>query len=350
MPNNLVIYMSGLCNLKCAYCYAAKMSFKEVIKKKVLLSAISKLLESSAPDKKITFLGGEPFLHFNLLKAALVLIRKEKKSDLPVYVFTNGVLINGKISRFIEEFDINLSLSVNDGFFKENGRASRRLKYINVGKTIVSVVMEKHSAGTHFEKIAGLYEIGFRRIAWSPDITQVWEKSHITALEKEMLKLKKHYFQLIKNGEEIYEIANAYEIMDEIFKKSFCRECLSAVLCPDGNFIPCDKLISADKKDIKKFSSRKMSGGKKKDLFFGDALKYGANENCIMCSIASFAFAKYVAKKDDGEIKKAVKAHMKLSRVIRKNLILFIKPALKYPIFRKVHGINDRMNRPVQKS
>ena len=114
-PNNLVIYMSGFCNLKCAYCYSRKMPFKEVIKKKVLLSSISEFLKSSSPDKKITFLGGEPFLHFNLLKDAVFFIRKKMKSDLPVHVFTNGRLIDEGISRFIDRYNVKLCVSLNAG-------------------------------------------------------------------------------------------------------------------------------------------------------------------------------------------------------------------------------------------
>ncbi|MCG2726356.1 MAG: radical SAM protein [Elusimicrobia bacterium] len=346
-PNNLVIYMSGLCNLKCNYCYARGAVFKKAIEKKVLLGAVSNFLKSSAKNKrnagkKITFLGGEPFLHFDLIKAVLIFIRKEKKNDLPVHIFTNGLLINEEISRFINWFDVNLVISVNEreiagGLYNARSGIKRVLKYIDIQKTSVSIVIEKESVNRLFEDILNLYKLGFRHIAWSPDITKVWNDKEILALKRQMLKLRRHYFQLIKKGLQIYEIANTYEIIDKILNRPFNKSCMSAVLCPDGNFIPCDKLIGSDSKGIEKYTFKRMSGGKKKTLFFKEALKYGARVKELMCPVGAFAFKKYVSKNKTLEIKKAVRMHIRLSAAIEKNYASLFKRALKYPAFREIH-------------
>ncbi|MEA3306464.1 MAG: radical SAM protein [Elusimicrobiota bacterium] len=344
-PNNLVIYMSSLCNRKCDYCYARKTIFKKAIEKKVLLGAVGKFLKSSAKDKKITFLGGEPFLHVDLIKAVLIFIRKENKDNLPVHVFTNGFLINKKISDLIKKFDVNLIISINElsfveGLSKSKNNIKKILKNIDIPRTAASIVIRKESAHKLHENVLNLYKLGFRHIAWSPDITKIWNEKEILTLKREMLKLRRHYFCLIKKGLELYEIANAYEIMDEILKRPFKEACMSAVLCPDGSFIPCDKLIGADKKSLKKYASKQVSGGKKKELFFQEALKYGAGVKRLMCPVGAFAFRKHVSADKSGDIKKAVKAHKKLSAAIEKNYLSLFEQALKYRVFRKVHNID----------
>ena len=343
-PNNLVIYMSVLCNLKCGYCYARGSEFKKAIEKKVLLGAVSKFLKSSATDKKITFLGGEPFLHFNLIKAVLIFVRKEMKNDLPVYIFTNGFLIDKEISRFISQFDINLVVSVNAREISRQlgSGITKILKRVDVQKAAASVVIERESAHKLFENILSLYKSGFRSIAWSPDITKTWNEREILILRREMFKVKRHYFQLIRNGLELYEIANAYEILDKILKRSFDECCMSAILCPDGNFIPCDKLIGSDEKGVNKYAFKRISDSKKKALFFKEALKYGARVKTLMCPVGAFAFGKYVSGAKDAEIKKAVRMHVKLSGAIEENYFSLFKRALKYPAFRRMHNISEK--------
>ena len=344
--NNLVIYMSGLCNLRCSYCYVKDTVFEKPIEKKVLLRAVSKFLNSPGKSKKITFLGGEPFLHFNLIKAVIIFIRKETKNNLPVHIFTNGLLIDEKISKFIKDFNINLIVSLNErdmsvGIFKARRDIKKIFKYIELGKTTVSLVIKKEAANDLFNHVSSLYKLGFRHIAWSPDITKIWNEKEILALKREMLRLRRHYLQLIKKGLELYEIANAYEIMDKILKRPFIDACMSVILCSDGNFIPCDKLIASDKNGVEKYASSQVAGGKKKNLFFKEALKYGADVKNLMCPVGAFAYSKYVLKSGASEVKRAVKQHIKLSAVIEENYFLLFKQALKYSAFRKAYNIND---------
>ena len=348
-PNNLVIYMSGLCNLKCNYCYAQKMIFEKPIEKKILIKAVSKFLKVPGKNKKITFLGGEPFLHFNLIKAVLNFVKKERGNDLPVHIFTNGLLINEEISNFIKRFNINLIVSISAKQIA--GRAAKGkdaiknlFKYIDIPNTAASIVIEKEKANNLSKAVLNLYKLGFRHIAWAPDITKIWSMREVSALKREMLKLRKHYFQLIKKGLELYEIANAYEILDKLLDRPFNEACMSAVLCPDGNFIPCDKLIASDGKTIEKYASAQVSGGKKRDLFFKEALKYGAGVKALMCPVGAFAFKKHVSGSSALEIEKAVKSHIKLSSVIENNYFSLFKQALKYPAFRKAHNINEKKN------
>ena len=345
-PNNFVIYMSGLCNLKCDYCYAQKTVFKKPIEKKVLINAVSKFLKAPGKNKKITFLGGEPFLHFNLIKAVLIFIKRETRNNLPVHIFTNGLLINAEISNFIKRFNINLIVSINEReisgrIAKTKNNIKKILKYIDLQNTSASIVIEKESASKLFKNILNLYKLGFRHIAWTPDITKIWDDKEISELKRQMLKLRRHYFQLIKKGLELYEIANAYEIMDELFNRSFNKSCMSAILCPDGNFIPCDKLIGSDKKSLKKYASKQITGGKKKTLFFKEGLKYGAQVKTLMCPVGAFAFRRYVSQIKALDIKKAIRMHIKLSTAIEKNYFSLFKQALKYQAFKKAHNLDE---------
>src|SRR3989344_396098 len=95
------------CNLRCRHCIVnggerktKEASLKEI---KNFISRIKK-----AGDIKILFTGGEPFYRkdfFDILKHCV-------KSNIKIEILTNGLLLEEKLIKFIEEKKISLGISI----------------------------------------------------------------------------------------------------------------------------------------------------------------------------------------------------------------------------------------------
>ncbi|MBI4655457.1 MAG: radical SAM protein [Elusimicrobia bacterium] len=401
--NHLVIYLSSICNMKCAYCYVS--AGKEIIKEKSLLAGIDFFCGLKSSGKKITFLGGEPLLHFRLLENAVRHIRK-KHGDFPVQVFTNGTVLNKETARFLQEEAVRIIVSIdgpkehNDVYRKfsdSRSQSSRhrlrtmppcsgrsqssrhrlrtmppcsgrsqssrhrlrtmppcsgrstfdalagKLKFLDMGKIVASLVVTPSSALSLYESVLFLYGMGFAGIAWSPDITAVWTQDKIADIGVSILKIRKHYLGLIRQERRLYEIANSYEIIGKITGHvASLSGCNSVLLAPDGRFYPCDKLTALKAGAMRRFalkiSGKNFDAGSRKK-FFEKAAFYSAKPSCAMCPVGVFAYHAYSAESPLKEIKAVLESHRKLSRAVEEGMTAFIKDALKFENFRKLHNI-----------
>lgn len=87
--NTLQIYITNRCNLKCEDCFAENATRD---KKDMSLSEYRKIITvlKEKGGNQINVLGGEPFLHPNLLE----ILEINKVNDLKTTVYTNGTLLN----------------------------------------------------------------------------------------------------------------------------------------------------------------------------------------------------------------------------------------------------------------
>ncbi|MGF1572262.1 MAG: PqqD family peptide modification chaperone [Sumerlaeia bacterium] len=114
-PESLTIYVTGQCNLRCKHCaiVEGKMPVDRITTAD-MLRIISAYAEH-VPDGTITFLGGEPFMHADilpLLEHACALVRG-------VVISTNGTFITNEIAARVSKLQ-NLSLQVSlDGANQE---------------------------------------------------------------------------------------------------------------------------------------------------------------------------------------------------------------------------------------
>ena len=113
------------CNLRCRYCYVPRMplSMTEGEGKKAVDWAIAKLREQGLKALKIKYAGGEPLLHFDLLKAIHEYARRrawEENVELTEIVLTNGTLLDREALSFLKGEGIAVMLSL-DSLSSEQG-------------------------------------------------------------------------------------------------------------------------------------------------------------------------------------------------------------------------------------
>lgn len=350
--SRLAVYMSGSCNLKCSYCYAGSIP-GEVLRGKVLFRVIDALLSERADDKKITFLGGEPLLQGELLKAAILRIRR-MEPVIPVCVVTNGTLLDPGWLSFFSAHKVAIMLSLdgdkssNDGCRKfRAGRASvfsavlKRIPYVDRGGISVNMVVTPATAGRLHLNILHLLALGFKRISWVPDITGEWRGADVEVLRRSAAQAKSDYFRIIKKGLPPYEVANIYESLSDFVTGNVTRTCVSITLGPDGRLYPCDKLMAVPRSERRRFAMK--LDGKTLDVsglrrFFKEASRDGVVPCTHCCAVGAWALSRFCGRYSDG-LPGFLAGQQALRKVVSQWLSSMAREGLKSVHFRKVHAV-----------
>lgn len=100
------------CNLRCAYCCQARGPRREMAVE-VLDAAIRRLVTSGLDRPRLTLLGGEPLLSPRLVRRVLERVRKWAPPGMhpDVHLFTNGLRLDEKTTRFLVRRDVHIDLS-----------------------------------------------------------------------------------------------------------------------------------------------------------------------------------------------------------------------------------------------
>lgn len=103
----LVLWLSGSCNLKCRYCYAAGGPSENMT-----LDTAKKAIELMGDEPfKVQFAGGEPLLNMDLLEAILAYL-KEYRPQVTCSIQTNGTLINDRFAALAKKYRLAIGVSM----------------------------------------------------------------------------------------------------------------------------------------------------------------------------------------------------------------------------------------------
>lgn len=115
----LTVYLSEKCNLNCSYCNVDKWS-KKAIDPDLCLEQFHALRAQHPTEKiQIDFFGGEPLLHFDLVKH--IIEGSESDGNVDYGMPTNGLLLTDEILEYLIEKKVQISLSF-DGLWQDRNR------------------------------------------------------------------------------------------------------------------------------------------------------------------------------------------------------------------------------------
>lgn len=112
--NSLVVILSQLCNLACAYCYAHEARSKDVLGRDKLKVAYDYMLADKNKYKKVSFIGGgEPMVTWDAIEWSVNYINQHKAPDdkISYSITTNATLINEHIIQFCKDNRIHIGVS-----------------------------------------------------------------------------------------------------------------------------------------------------------------------------------------------------------------------------------------------
>jgi uncharacterized protein len=119
-PEMLVLGITEACNFRCDYCYYSggypdsRTHADRTIDNHTAVAAIEWYFGFSRPDYRIGFYGGEPLLHFSLLKEIVALAERKRGGGCWVIfaLTTNGSLLTGDVCDFLAERDFETFVSL----------------------------------------------------------------------------------------------------------------------------------------------------------------------------------------------------------------------------------------------
>jgi uncharacterized protein len=221
-------------------------------------------------DEKVDigFFGGEPLLHFDLIKEITSLIESQARvSDrkLELQVVTNGTVFSVEIGRFFRDHNIAFCLScdgpphVHDASraFRD-GRGSSPIveKTLRKAVEILPVVLVNavyHPGTLRFlpEVVDYLSYLGIRQIYLNPDFSALWSKQEAEMINRlydsigeryidYYLQGRPHFVSLVDSKIAVI-LRGGYKVAER------CRMGRGEfAFAPSGNIYPCERLIGAD--------------------------------------------------------------------------------------------------------
>ena len=116
---SLCLMVAQDCNLRCKYCFGDGGTFghRAVMSEEVGRAAVDFIIKNSGVRKhcEIDFFGGEPLINFRTVKAVTEYVRQREQETGKIFkltLTTNGILLDEKISAWLNENNISLVLSL----------------------------------------------------------------------------------------------------------------------------------------------------------------------------------------------------------------------------------------------
>lgn len=203
MRKHISLSITELCNLDCIYCFekskaATKMSFETAVR--IIKNEIQQ--PSEYQSFYFDFMGGEPFLLFDLMKSICEYFWKRSwEKDFIFYTTTNGTLVHGEIQKWLtankDRFVCCLSLDGHSEAHNINRCNSFNQIDINFFREtwpyqkVKSIISEK-TIPMMYDCITYLHELGFNEVESKLAYGFDWNK-------------KEHEFSLLTGLEQLIE-------------------------------------------------------------------------------------------------------------------------------------------------
>ena len=359
--DHLVVYLTNACNLACDYCYVAvnkgpgaKLSLESIER------ALREFRERTSPHRRVTFLGGEPLLDWNLLLNSLRSARSCCGPRAVIQTFTNGTLLTPAKVAAMAELGVICTISL-DGARPENDAhrvyhadprrsvhdaVMSRLEPLEKSCLGVSMVITPESADRLLANVASFHQIGLRRITFNPAVYARWPESRISVLRKSLSGVARWLQLLLESGVTPPHIAAVDSILAARRPGAAgarrWRDCHNMVLGPDANYYACDKALSFPIGDAPDLRTGDADGGmdwRARDGILGEIVEWidhaAAPAHDSFCPVGVVAHAR-----QDGRDPAAALAEFRAaSSAFSAGLSELLDACSKYPAFREMYGL-----------
>lgn len=252
---NLLLFLSDRCNMACDYCFLSLNRGSAVtLELKAAQNAVLDHLSRDAKGRRsFTLLGGEPFIHYSLIKSIVSYIHAHAKDPISINVVTNGTMVCPKKIKELQNLGAEITVSLDgrdashDGHRRllgasgESALKASLASLENSDKNVlrVNMVVGEDTAASLMSNVEFLRSSGFRRLSFHLNILQDWSRLGLETLEKTLSGFVRYYDLLRTGAPGELEITHLESFAGMRADHSY----EDIVLGADGRYYPCDSFF-----------------------------------------------------------------------------------------------------------
>lgn len=265
--NHFTIFITGNCNLSCAYCFEKDCDFSKAKITKEVIQAIGKLAIEQENEKSINFgfFGGEPLLYPDMIEYTceyMNALLSEKGKQATYSVTTNATLITDDVINLLKKYNIKVLASIdglprdnNVRYWKGTSETSSYVAYENLLKLkqagiplTIRWTVSPDTVQYLYNDCVAFIEAGFLELAIEFTYETEWSIETLKLLEQQLILLSKVYIQKLRDGINLHikpfdDGIGLYRTEQRM--QTRCGYGLHGVgIGADGDIQPCHRFVS----------------------------------------------------------------------------------------------------------
>lgn len=270
----LTLFLDHACNLRCSYCYGGA-KFSRPMDPAVMRRAVDLALAQSPPSLTVSFFGGEPLLHVDLVEETMAYVEDRiARSRLPrvplgYVVNTNGTTVDERVIRLLappRRVGVFVSLDGPADLHDRNrvdctGRGSHaqvaanlaRLRGHHIPYSLVAV-FRPDGAGRLGDVVRALAAERPDTILLAADLRAPWTEEAIVVLRQGLAAAGAVWTEAFRQGQALRLEPFHTKVLTHLHQGIPCPErCRLAgesfAVAPSGRIYPCAQMIGEDSSD-----------------------------------------------------------------------------------------------------
>ncbi|MBI4702663.1 MAG: radical SAM protein [Deltaproteobacteria bacterium] len=267
----LTLFIDHQCNLRCAYCYNGD-KFSRPMSAETMRRAVDLALRRPGDDLHVSFFGGEPLLHLDLLREtvayveAAVAARPAPRPSLLFVLNTNGTLLGdealgllGPPRRWSAYVSLDGPRELHDRYrVNAAGRGSfdaamagiERLRAAAVPFAVTSV-FRPSTAYALGDALRAILPLGPFKVLLSPNYRDEWTEEAIADLRRGLAAAGEAWMELFRAGRALPVSPLHAKILSHLKGAMPCpSRCLlgggELSVAPTGRLYPCAQMVGQD--------------------------------------------------------------------------------------------------------
>lgn len=264
------LVLTHRCNLACGYCYAGDHYGRE-IDDETVTEGVRLLYSDGCETAQLGFFGGEPFLHFDAMRRAVELGRREAVAvpgrRLLLQCTTNGTVLGDEQVAFIRETGMRVTVSI-DGIrdahdiarrcaggqssFDRTAGGLRRLVAAGCDPDALMVITPATALYT-YRSVGWLWAQGVRTVRANLDVAAAWTRDQKDELREELLAVSYELLARRLRGEQVtFQPFEAGMRRERAKRGTVCpspAKRRQVTVATGGNLYPCAPMVGEDRDD-----------------------------------------------------------------------------------------------------